>query len=126
MVIFMRQKLKSNHERYKKTAGKKNYAGFHKGGETRQELERATYLERLSKRLALPADVFSSACIMTVTGRYCLQLENYKSIVEYTDSRIRVQTKQCVVVVSGTQLRIAFFTDEEMQIEGRIGRIEYQ
>lgn len=122
----MRQKLKSHHEKYKKTVGKKHYAGFHRRGEICEELERATYLERLSKRLSLPADVFSSACVMTVTGRYCVLLENYKSIVEYTQERIRIQTKQCVVAVLGTELRITFFTDEEMQIEGKIEQIEYQ
>jgi sporulation protein YqfC len=118
--------LKSNHEKYKKTTGKKIYAGFSGKKENKQELDRASYMERLSKRLCLPADVFSSACVLTVTGRYCILIENYKGIMEYTENRIRVQTRQCILSVQGKELRIAFFTDEEMQIEGRISTIEYQ
>lgn len=122
----MEKRLKSNHEKYKKTVGKKVYAGFREKNGGKQELDRATYMERLSKRLSLPADVFTSACILTVTGRYSILIENYKGIIEYTENRIRVQTKQCVLAVAGSGLRIAFFTDEEMQIEGRISSIEYQ
>ena len=121
----MEKKLKSNHEKYKKTTGKKVYAGFSKR-KNQEEPDRVSYMERLSKRLSLPADVFSSACVLTVTGRYCILIENYKGIIEYTENKIRVQTRQCVLAVMGDQLRIAFFTDEEMQIEGKINRIEYQ
>lgn len=122
----MEKRLKSNHEKYKKTIGKKVYAGFKGKNENREDLNRAAYMEQLSKRLSLPADVFTSACVLTVTGRYRILIENYKGIIEYTESRIRIQTKQCVLMVAGSDLRIAFFTDEEMQIEGRIHCIEYQ
>ncbi len=122
----MEKRLKSNHEKYKKTIGKKVYAGFKGKSENREDLNRAAYMEQLSRRLSLPADVFTSACILTVTGRYRILIENYKGIIEYTESRIRIQTKQCVLMVAGSDLRIAFFTDEEMQIEGRIHCIEYQ
>lgn len=122
----MEKRLKSNHEKYKKTVGKKVYAGFKEKGRTCEAVDRAAYMERLSRRLSLPADVFTSACILTVTGRYSILIENYKGIIEYTENRIRVQTKQCVLSVAGKDLRIAFFTEEEMQIEGRICCIEYQ
>ena len=122
----MEKKLKSNHEKYKKTVGKRVYAGFREKNGEKQELDRATYMERLSKRLSLPADVFTSACILTVTGRYSILIENYKGIVEYTENRVRVQTKQGVIAIGGNQLRIAYFTDEEMQVEGKITSIEYQ
>lgn len=122
----MEKRLKSNHERYKKTVGKRVYAGFREKSEVKQDLDKATYMERLSKRLSLPADVFTSACILTITGRYSILVENYKSIVEYTENKVRVQTKQGVVAVTGSELRIAYFTDEEMQIEGKITSIEYQ
>ena len=122
----MEKKLKSNHERYKKTVRKKVYAGLREKDGVKQELDKATYMERLSKRLSLPADVFTNACVLTMTGRYSILIENYKSIVEYTENKVRVQTKQGVMAVSGSELRIAYFTDEEMQIEGKITSIEYQ
>ena len=122
----MEKRLKSNHEKYKKTAGKKVYAGFKGKGELKEEIDRASYMERLSKRFSLPADVFTSACVLTVTGQYSILIENYRGIIEYTERKIRIQTKQCVLAVTGNGLRIAFFTEEEMQIEGRIDSIEYQ
>lgn len=122
----MEKKLKSNHEKYKKTVGKRVYAGFSKKKGVKQELDKASYMERLSKRLSLPADIFTAACVLTVTGRYCILIENYKGIIEYTENRIRIQTKQYILAIKGNELRIAFFTDEEMQIEGKINCIEYQ
>ena len=49
--------------------------------------------ERIVDNLELPKDLMLGAAIVTVTGRGEAVISNYKGILEYEDSFIRVQTK---------------------------------
>lgn len=83
-------------------------------------------LEHLSEGLGLPQDVSCGIVIVTVTGRRSLVLENYKGIVSYEDDCIRIRTKDCIVAVSGTRLKVDYYTNEEMKIVGQICQICYE
>ena len=48
--------------------------------------------ERIVDNLELPKDLMLGAAIVTVTGRGEAVISNYKGILEYEDSFIRVQT----------------------------------
>ena len=75
--------------------------------------------------LELPKDLIYGAVIVTVTGKNEVLIENYKGILEYTGEKIRVQTKSCQVMVSGKQLLIEYYTNDEMKITGLIHQIVY-
>ena len=66
------------------------------------------------------------AAIVTVTGRQEVLIANYKGILEYEDSFIRIQTKNCRIVISGSHLAIEYYTNEEMKITGFIDRVQYE
>jgi sporulation protein YqfC len=85
-----------------------------------------TYLEELSNRLHLPADILAGAPVITATGRNEIRLENYKGIIEYNGNLIKVQTKVCKVCIEGKHLNILYFTEDEMRITGYIQGIYYQ
>ena len=65
------------------------------------------------------------AAIVTVTGRSEVLISNYKGILEYEDSFIKVQTKNCRILISGSHLVIDYYTNEEMKIMGFIHKIGY-
>ncbi len=65
------------------------------------------------------------AVLVTITGTSEILLENYRGIIEYTSERIRVQTKTCQVEVQGQCLLIAYYTNDEMKITGRICAVLY-
>ena len=75
--------------------------------------------------LELPKDLMYGAVIVTVTGNREVLIENYKGILEYTGEKIRVQTKSCQVMVSGKQLLVEYYTNDEMKITGLIHQIVY-
>ena len=77
--------------------------------------------ERIVDNLELPKDL-----IVTVTGRGEAVISNYKGILEYEDSFIRVQTKTCRIRITGVRLAIDYYTNEEMKITGSIDTIEYE
>lgn len=121
----MKKHLKSSHEEFKRKARNTLYKGLDKKKKIKP-YEKQTYLEALSTRMRLPADILAGAPIITATGRNELCLENYKGIIEFTGSQIKIQTKLCRVVIEGKQLNILYFTEDEMRITGFIQAIHYQ
>ncbi|MGN0141135.1 MAG: YabP/YqfC family sporulation protein [Roseburia sp.] len=86
----------------------------------------ASFSEKLVNGLEFPKDLMLGAAIVTVTGRREAVIANYRGILEYEDSRIRIQTKNCRILISGSHLAIDYYTNEEMKITGFIGAIEYE
>ena len=82
--------------------------------------------EKIVDNLELPKDLMLGAAIVTVTGRGEAVISNYKGILEYEDSFIRIQTKNCRIVISGSHLAIEYYTNEEMKITGFIDRVQYE
>ena len=52
-------------------------------------------------------------------------VENYRGILEYTPNSIVLQSKTCRIAFCGCGLRIAYYTNEDMKIEGKISEIRY-
>ena len=121
----MKKDLKSSHEKFKKDAKDTLYKGLNPKKKIKQE-QRQTYLEELSNRLQLPADVIAGAPIITATGRNEICLENYKGIIEFDGNVIKVQTKLCRICIEGKHLNILYFTEDEMRISGYNQAIYYQ
>ena len=86
----------------------------------------ASLREKMVTNLELPRDLMLGAAVLTVTGRKEALIANYKGILEYEDSFIRVQTKNCRIRISGAHLAIDYYTNEEMKITGFIDTIQYE
>ena len=65
---------------------------------------------QLSDALNLPRDLTLGAVILTITGNCEAYVENYMSLIEYTEKLIRIQTLTC---------------NEEMKIAGEIQEVKY-
>lgn len=81
--------------------------------------------EEMTEALNLPKDLMLGAVIMTITGKHEAYVENYMSLIEYTQERIRLQTRDCRVEICGSCLLIAYFTTSEMKISGEIQEVKY-
>ncbi|MBQ7358668.1 MAG: YabP/YqfC family sporulation protein [Lachnospiraceae bacterium] len=79
----------------------------------------------ITDTLNIPKDVSCGAMILTVTGNREVFVENYKGIVEYTSTEIRLQAKCNQVLFQGTDLCIEYYTNEDMKISGIIKQISY-
>ena len=82
--------------------------------------------EKMINSLELPKDLMLGLPVLTATGRKEVLIENYKGILIYEDSFIKVQTKQCRITINGSGLSIAYYTNEEMKITGLIDSILYE
>ncbi|MDO5422839.1 MAG: YabP/YqfC family sporulation protein [Eubacteriales bacterium] len=81
--------------------------------------------KRMAKAAQIPEDLADRAVLVHVTGQESVLVENYRGILEYTDSRLTLQTKTCRLVIEGSALYISYYTGEEMKINGRIEQIHY-
>ena len=82
--------------------------------------------EQVIEQLELPKDFLLGEAIVTITGRGELLIENYKGILNYEDSFIKIQAKNCRLVITGRRLSIDYYTNEEMKISGFFEQIQYE
>lgn len=76
--------------------------------------------------LKMPKDLVYGDVLIQVSGRYEAYIENYKNIIEYTDSSIKLQTKSGKLLITGKRLRIEYYTGDEMKITGYLSDFKYE
>lgn len=76
--------------------------------------------------LGLPRDVLLGDVLVSFIGQREVCVENYRSILLYTDTLVKVQARTCKVVVHGVRLKIEYYTSEEMKITGQIQSLEFE
>ncbi len=74
----------------------------------------------------LPADLAYGSVLLSVTGQNEVFIENYRGILEYKDVHIRIQAKDCRILITGKDLQIEYYTNDEMKIKGLIEQILYE
>ena len=60
--------------------------------------------EQMTEALNLPKDLTLGAVILTITGKHEAYVENYMSLIEYTENQIRIQTRTCKLEIHGKEL----------------------
>ena len=73
----------------------------------------------------LPKDVVLGVPILTLTGHYEVNLENYRGIQEYTEQQIRINVRSWQIRITGKSLEINYYTTTDMKITGKVEKIEY-
>lgn len=91
----------------------------------KKEKEPNIILEKTVNLFKLPKDLVLGNLLLTASGQNEIYVENYRRIIEYTDTLIKLQGKNCKVSISGKSLLIEYYTSDEMKIVGRIGEIKY-
>ena len=80
---------------------------------------------KISAAAQIPRDLSDGAVLVTITGQEELYIENYRGIIEYEDTRLMLQTKNCRLEVLGKNLFISYYTEVEMKVTGDIEQINY-
>lgn len=84
-----------------------------------------TLKSRMANAANMPKDVILGVPIVTLTGQIDVCIENYRGIIEYTDVLVRVKTKIGQIKVTGKELQIEYYTNDEMKVTGHITAVEY-
>lgn len=124
-MFFKEKPVKSDHNKYKGKANKEIYEEC-KQKEKERKAERISYLEIISQNLMLPPDIIAGAPIVTINGRNSISIENHRKIMEYTGEKIKISTKICNLCIEGKNLKITYYTKEELKVTGIIHSVYYQ
>lgn len=78
-----------------------------------------------AEELKLPMDVVAGDVLVNFVGRTSLTVENYRGILLYDETRIRLQANQCRLNITGKNLHIDYYNHDEMKISGQIASLEF-
>ena len=76
--------------------------------------------ERVIAAMNLPKDVYLGELLVSLVGRRAEYVENYRSILLYTDTQLKLQGKNCKLKICGKNLMIEYYTGDEMKVTGKI------
>ena len=82
--------------------------------------------EALVKSLRLPQDAVRGETLLTFIGRSTVQIENYRSILMFSDTAIRIQAKRYILCLSGRTLNISYYDRDDMKITGKFEHITFE
>lgn len=71
-------------------------------------------------------DVTRGETLLTFLGRTRVRIENYRSILIYSETGIRIQGKRYQVAVAGKNLCIRWYDRDEMEITGRFESVTFE
>ena len=81
---------------------------------------------RLAEKLNLPKETVYGLSYLSLIGDRDVYIENYLSILEYTDKGIKLRVSGGNLVITGRKLNILYFNDTDMQIRGCIEGVSFE
>ena len=81
--------------------------------------------EKLAGALSLPRELMLNLPQITLTGASEALIENYKNIIEYSETFIRVHTNSGVLALTGSRLVLKQLTAENIIVCGKISKLEF-
>jgi len=81
--------------------------------------------EKLTSALALPKEIALNLAVVTIMGQGEIAVENYKNLLEFSETKIRIRTQNQVISIEGERLMLQQITTENLTIIGRITTISY-
>ena len=76
--------------------------------------------------LHLPEDVVLGEMLLYFTGSRAAVVENYRSIVLFTDTVLKLQGKTTKLTVTGKNFSIEYYDKEQLKLTGQIRSAEFE
>ena len=84
-----------------------------------------SFRRSIADRLDLPKDIALGEIKVTLYGNCEAWIENYRGLLEYTDTRILLQGCRRQVCITGVRLFVRYYTNEDMRISGCIEAVRF-
>ena len=81
---------------------------------------------RFEKILEMPKEIYTNMPKLTVVGFEEMVIENYKSILEYEEYFIRINTHMGILNINGFNLKLEKMTNDDIKITGTIESIDLE
>lgn len=81
------------------------------------------FKEKLTEKTGLPKEIVLDYPKITLTGENQLEVENYKGIIEYSETKIRLNTFLYILIIEGNGLCFEHITGSFVSVRGKITNI---
>lgn len=81
--------------------------------------------ERIADALDVPLDVLCDIPRTEIIGNNRISIENFRGILDYNESCVKVNTTSGIIKIEGDGLFIESITDEGILIKGTVVRVEF-
>ncbi len=81
---------------------------------------------KFNKLLEMPKEIYSNEPKITVTGFNELLIENYKSVLEYEEFYVRINTYIGIININGFNLVLNEMSEDDLLITGKIDGIDFE
>ncbi len=85
-----------------------------------------SFKERIADSLDVSKEIILNSAKIVFIGSREATVENYRSIVEYTDTKIIIDAKPSRLKFVGYELEVKTITQEFLYITGKISKLEFQ
>lgn len=85
--------------------------------------KRNIWKEQLVSAMDIPRDIAFHDTILTLIGQNEMCIENYRSILKFQAEEILIQCVHGKILIKGKNLKIRYYTPEEMKLKGIIQEI---
>ncbi|MBQ7943389.1 MAG: YabP/YqfC family sporulation protein [Lachnospiraceae bacterium] len=89
-----------------------------------KKIEHLNISERFAETFSLPKDMIANQTLIHMIGGTDLYIENYKGIMLYSCQEIVIKGFCCKIIICGKGLSIAYYSDEDMKVSGRIYEVK--
>ncbi len=81
--------------------------------------------EQMTDTLKLPKELVNGDSIITMRGLCEVFVENYRGILECSETLIWISTKNFRLCIEGRNLNVAYYNNDEMKVTGTIEHISF-
>lgn len=88
-------------------------------------MKRKRVSKKINNILDIPKEICDGISKIVVLGFDSIKIENYIGIMEYSEICILLKVKSGLIYIYGNNLELTQMKEEEIKIQGRIDRIEF-
>lgn len=82
-------------------------------------------IKRLTGAFDMPNDLIFNIPRFMILGNEEIYIENYRGIVSYSETQIKLNTTKLPVTIKGSSLLISQIATDEITVQGKISSVEF-
>lgn len=83
-------------------------------------------INKINNILELPQEIVTNNPKITIVGFEELLIENYKTILEYEDFYVKINTYIGAININGFNLRLKEMTGDDIMVLGKIDSLDFE
>lgn len=87
---------------------------------------RSLFLSKTESLLDMPEGLLHDSVNLVLYGTSLVEIDNFKSLLDFSDSSVRINTSSGLIRIDGVQLSISSMTDESLSVRGTIKNIGFE